>query len=92
MKLGNYVLGDWRKGTGEGIPLYNSVNGSVVAEVDTQGLDFGEILEYGRTVGSKVIRKMTFQERGMMLKNLALYLNKRKEQFYDISYLDLTDS
>jgi oxepin-CoA hydrolase/3-oxo-5,6-dehydrosuberyl-CoA semialdehyde dehydrogenase len=86
MKLGNYVLGDWREGNGEGTPLYNSVNGSVVAEVDTQGLDFGEILEYGRTVGSKVIRKMTFQERGMMLKKLALYLNKRKEHFYDISY------
>ncbi|MBT8232726.1 MAG: phenylacetic acid degradation bifunctional protein PaaZ [Bacteroidia bacterium] len=86
MKLGNYVLGGWKEGSGEGSPLYNSVDGSVVAEVSTQGLNFGEILEYGRNVGGKVIRKMTFQERGMMLKKLALYLNKRKDKFYEISY------
>lgn len=86
MKLGNYVLGEWRDGSGTGTPLFNSVNGSVVAEISTEGLNFEEILNYGRTVGGKVIRKMTFQERGMMLKKLALYLNKRKEKFYEISY------
>ena len=30
---------------------------------------------------------MTFQQRGQMLKKLALYLTKRKEQFYEVSYL-----
>jgi oxepin-CoA hydrolase/3-oxo-5,6-dehydrosuberyl-CoA semialdehyde dehydrogenase len=29
---------------------------------------------------------MTFQERGNMIKSLALYLTKRKEAFYEISY------
>lgn len=29
---------------------------------------------------------MTFQERGNMLKSLALYLTKRKEQFYELSF------
>jgi len=33
-----------------------------------------------------VLRKMTFQERGNMLKKLALYLTKRKDAFYDLSY------
>jgi len=35
---------------------------------------------------AKKIRKMTFQERGNMIKSLAMHLTKRKEQFYEISY------
>lgn len=85
-KLGNYVMGHWVEGDGEGSPLYNAVNGNIVATATTKGLDFEKILQYGRTEGGKVLRKMTFQERGVMLKKLALYLTKRKEQFYDISY------
>lgn len=86
MKLGNYIQGNWVEGKGEGSPLYNAINGDVVATVSTSGLDFGEILAYGRKVGSKSLRQMTFFERGMMLKKLALYLTKKKEQFYEISY------
>lgn len=85
-KLGNYVLGNWIEGDGDGKPLFNAVNGEVVAAVSTKGLDFAEILAYGRNVGNPALRKMTFQERGNMLKKLALYLTKRKEQFYEISY------
>ncbi|MEL6848719.1 MAG: phenylacetic acid degradation bifunctional protein PaaZ, partial [Bacteroidota bacterium] len=85
-KLGNYVLGSWTEGAGEGAPLYNAVTGEVIGHATTKGLDFGEILGYGRTVGGPPLRKMTFQQRGLMLKKLALYLNKRKEQFYEVSY------
>lgn len=86
-KLGNYVLGNWVEGDGDGNTLYNSVTGDVVATATSKGLDFGEILEYGRKVGGKPLRKMTFQQRGNMLKKLALYLTKRKEQFYEVSYM-----
>jgi len=86
MKLGNYITGGWREGTGEGSPLYNAVTGEVVATVATAGIDFGEVLDYGRRVGSPALRKMTFQERGNMIKKLALYLTKKKAQFYDVSY------
>ena len=86
-KLGNYVLGKWTEGEGEGKPLFNSVTGEIVGLASTKGLDFGEILEYGRKVGGPPLRKMTFQQRGNMLKKLALYLTKRKEQFYEVSYM-----
>lgn len=85
-KLGNYVLGNWTEGQSEGKPLYDAVHGDVIALATSDGLDFGEILSYGRKVGGPPLRKMTFQERGMMLKKLALYLTKRKDQFYEISY------
>ena len=85
-KIQNYVLGKWTSGQGEGVPLINSVNGEIIGNVSTEGLNFAEILHYGRTKGGEKLRKMTFQERGNMLKSLALYLTKRKEQFYEISY------
>jgi len=85
-KLGNYILGNWIEGEGDGTPLYNSVNGEIVAHATTKGLDFADILTYGRKIGSPALRKMTFQERGMMLKKLALYLTKKKELFYPVSY------
>ena len=86
MKLGNYVLGKWTEGDGEGNPLFNAYNGDLVATATTKGIDLTKVLEYGRNTGSKALRKMTFQQRGNMLKKLALYLTKRKEQFYEVSY------
>ncbi|WP_309642619.1 phenylacetic acid degradation bifunctional protein PaaZ [Flavobacterium sp.] len=86
MKLGNYVNGHWTEGKGEGSPLFDSVTGEIITHASTEGLNFEEILHYGRTKGGEKLRKMTFQERGNMIKKLALYLNKRKEQFYEISY------
>ncbi len=85
-KLGNYVLGKWGNGAGEGVPIYNAFNGELIHHSTAVGLDFGDILEYGRKTGGPSLRKMTFQERGNMLKKLAIHLMKRKAQFYTISY------
>ncbi|MFS4494739.1 phenylacetic acid degradation bifunctional protein PaaZ [Maribacter sp. 2308TA10-17] len=85
-KAQNFVLGDWVEGKGAGIPMYDAITGDVVALSDTEGLNFEEILNFGRTMGGQVLRKMTFQERGNMLKKLALHLTKKKEPFYELSY------
>lgn len=66
--------------------MFNSVDGALIATASTEGLNFEEILDYGRKKGGQPLRKMTFQERGMMLKSLALHLMKKKEEFYKISY------
>lgn len=84
-KLENYIQGQWTPGDGDGIPLHNAINGNLVATATTKGLDFGDILQYGRDNG-EALRKMTFWERGVMLKKLAMYLMKRKDAFYEISY------
>lgn len=86
MKLGNYITGKWTEGDGNGQELYNAVNGEIVAFATTKGFDFASILDYGRTKGSPALRKMTFQERGLMLKALALHLLEHKEKFYTLSY------
>ncbi len=86
MKLGNYIAGNWVTGEGDGQELLNAVTGEAVAIATTKGIDFSAMLDHGRRVGNPVLRKMTFQERGRMLKALALYLTERKEKFYDVSY------
>ena len=86
-KLGNYVLGSWMEGEGSGQMLYNAVNGEEIAVATTRGIDFDKILDYGRRVGSPALRKMTFQQRGLMLKSLALYLRKHLDEFYRLSYM-----
>jgi oxepin-CoA hydrolase/3-oxo-5,6-dehydrosuberyl-CoA semialdehyde dehydrogenase len=86
MKLGNYILGQWVEGDGDGQALYNAVTGELIANATTKGLDFASILDYGRKTGSPALRKMTFQERGRMLKALALHLLSQKEKFYTLSY------
>jgi len=86
MKLGNYVGGHWTEGNGQGAPLFDSVTGDIITYASTEGLNFEEILHYGRTKGGEKLRKMTFQERGNMIKKLALHLTKKKEQFYELSY------
>ncbi len=86
MKLENYITGNWITGDGEGQQLFNAVTGEPVAVSTTKGLDFKSILEYGRTVGNPALRKMTFHERGNMLKALALHLRDHLDKFYAISY------
>ncbi|MFT3682025.1 MAG: phenylacetic acid degradation bifunctional protein PaaZ [Ferruginibacter sp.] len=85
-KLANYITGSWITGDGDGQLLYNAVTGEAIAAATTKGLDFKSILEYGRNVGNPALRKMTFHQRGRMLKELALYLRKHLQQFYNISY------
>ncbi len=86
MKLENYITGNWITGDGDGQQLYNAVTGEAFSAASTQGLDFKSILEYGRTVGNPALRKMTFHERGNMLKALALHLRNHLDEFYAISY------
>ncbi|MEM6686370.1 MAG: phenylacetic acid degradation bifunctional protein PaaZ, partial [Bacteroidota bacterium] len=86
MILQSYINGQWTQGTGEGSPMFDAVTGDTIGFATTEGLDIPAALHYGRTKGGEKLRKMTFQERGNMLKKLALYLTKRKEQFYEISY------
>lgn len=85
MKLQNYAQGRWVEGTEEGKPLFNAITGEQIASASSKGLDFAEMMHYARTVGGPALRKMDFQERGLMLKALALHLISQKKKFYTLS-------
>ncbi|HEU4718973.1 MAG TPA: phenylacetic acid degradation bifunctional protein PaaZ, partial [Bacteroidia bacterium] len=84
--LDNYALGKWTAGEGNGQVLYNAITGDPVATASSKGLDFEAMLKYGRKTGGPLLRKMTFHERGRMLRALALHLLSKKEEFYKISW------
>ena len=81
----NYILGAWEKGEGTETELFNAINGAALGNVSSAGIDYKEVLQYGRSVGGPSLRKMTFQERGRMLKALAFYLLDRKNSYYKVS-------
>ena len=81
----NYALGSWVKGEGEGTALFNSISGNQIGTASSKGLDFAEMMNYARKTGGPALRKMTFQERGLMLKSLALHLHSVKNKFYALS-------
>jgi len=85
--LGNYVMGKWTEGEGEGQLLYNACTGEPVAKTSTKGIDFAAVLGFAREKGNPALRNLTFHERGRMLRALAHYLSEKKEQFYRISYM-----
>ncbi len=74
MKLQNYTNGKWVAGEGEGQTLYNAITGVEIATASSKGLDFAAMMDYARKTGGPSLRKMTFQERGRMLKALAMHL------------------
>ncbi|GGH69047.1 phenylacetic acid degradation bifunctional protein PaaZ [Phaeocystidibacter marisrubri] len=86
MNIQNYVAGQWVSGTGEEFLATDAITGEAIGTVSSAGIDYAEVLEYGRRTGGPALRKMTFQERGRMLKALALHLMKHKDKFYEVSF------
>ncbi len=84
-KLKNYAEGQWVEGNTDGEVLYNAITGDSIFTASSAGLDFGSMMHYARTKAGARLRKMTFQERGLMLKALAMYLMERKERYYTVS-------
>jgi oxepin-CoA hydrolase/3-oxo-5,6-dehydrosuberyl-CoA semialdehyde dehydrogenase len=85
-QLENYITGSWVKGADEGQLLFNAVTGEPIARASSRGLDFKAMIEYARKTGNPNLRRLTFHERGRMLKALALHLRKHLEKFYALSY------
>ena len=84
-KYENYALGNWVSGNGNETVLHNAITGAEIGTVSS-GLDFSSMMKYARDIGSPALRKLTFQQRGLMLKKLALHLHKVKSKFYPISF------
>jgi len=85
--LENYAEGKWYKASSSTETLYNAITGEAIYSAGSEGLDFDGMMKYARKTGNKNLRKMTFQQRGRMLKALAMHLMTKKEDFYKVSAL-----
>ena len=81
----SFVRGQWCRGKDDLVPVHSAIDGQVVAETGSGGIDFDGVVEHGRAAGGKALRAMTFQERAMMLKALGQAIMARKEELYELA-------
>ena len=85
MVLRSYVGGRWLA-PASGAPVYDAVTGELVAEVSSDGVDFGAALSYGRSAGGPALRAMTFHERAELAKAAGQLLRDHRDELYQLSY------
>jgi oxepin-CoA hydrolase / 3-oxo-5,6-dehydrosuberyl-CoA semialdehyde dehydrogenase len=83
--LRSYVAGRWQAPDG-GAPVYDAVTGELVAEVSSDGVDFGAALAYGRNTGGPVLRELTFHQRAELVKAVGQQLREHRDELYELSY------
>ena len=85
MSIQSYICGEWVDGADSGVEVYNAVNGNVIGNISSSGIDFSQSLTHARELGGHALRKMSFHERANCLKLLAQHLMANKEEFYKVS-------
>lgn len=85
MKTKSYVYGQWLEGQGRGVEVKHAVNGEVIAETSSEGVEFNRLLEYGRQVGGAALATLTLHQRANRLKALGKHLLSKKKEFYKLS-------
>jgi oxepin-CoA hydrolase / 3-oxo-5,6-dehydrosuberyl-CoA semialdehyde dehydrogenase len=85
LNIQSYISGEWVSGADSGVEVFNAVNGQVIGNVSSTGIDFGQSLSYAREQGGHSLRAMSFHDRANCLKALAQHLMSQKEKFYEVS-------
>lgn len=86
LTLKNYAEDQWFEATRGLADIFSAVDGSVVAQTGTEGVDFRAMLEHARGIGGGKLRSMSFHARANMVKALASAIMERKEELYALSY------
>ena len=81
----SFVLGDWISGTGTPAVLLDATTEEPLAEVGAAGIDMAAVCAYAREAGGPALRKLSFAERGAMLKALSGVLHEHREELIELS-------
>ena len=89
--LQSYVQGAWWQpadadlAAAPAAEVRDAVTGELVARVSSAGLDLDAAMTYARTTGQASLGALTFHQRAVILKQLALALTERKAELYELS-------
>lgn len=85
--LQSYVHDSWwgPADDARGTEVRDASTGEIVAKVSSDGLDLGAAMEFARTTGQRSLGELTFHQRAVILKQLALALTERKRELYELS-------
>lgn len=65
--------------------VHDAATGELVCQVSTDGIDTAGAVAHARSVGQESLGQLTFHQRALRLKQLALYLGEHKEELYELS-------
>ncbi len=77
--LESHALDRWFSPTEGLVDIASAIDGRVVAQASTRGLDFAAMVRHAREVGGPALRALTFHERADILRALAKHLGEHKE-------------
>jgi oxepin-CoA hydrolase/3-oxo-5,6-dehydrosuberyl-CoA semialdehyde dehydrogenase len=83
--LSSYVCGSWHVPPDDGVRLTDAATGEEIGRISSTGIDMAAALEYGRRVGGPALRELTFHQRAVLLKALALRLREHRDELYALS-------
>lgn len=85
--LPSYVNGAWwaPESDPDAVIVRDASTGEEITRVSTKGLDLAGAVAYARETGQRSLGTLTFHQRAMVLKNLAIALNDRREELYALS-------
>ncbi|KTS07530.1 phenylacetic acid degradation bifunctional protein PaaZ [Microbacterium testaceum] len=85
--LPSYVNGAWWTPVDDpdAAIVRDASTGDEIVRVSTRGLDLARAVAYARREGQKSLGSLTFPQRAMVLKNLAIALNERRDELYALS-------
>lgn len=84
----SYLQGSWwvPDALPQHAPIARDANtGEPLAAVSAEGADLAAVVQYGREIGQRELADFTFHQRALKLKELAMFLNGRREELYEIS-------
>ncbi|HUC60981.1 MAG TPA: 3,4-dehydroadipyl-CoA semialdehyde dehydrogenase [Alphaproteobacteria bacterium] len=84
-RLGNYLAGAWRFGTGPGSALVDPTTGDELVWADAEGVDLKAALGFARLNGGTALRAMSYAARAQMLDRIAEALAARRAEFEAIA-------
>ncbi len=83
----SFIAGQWwTPATEGGTEVRDANTGELLATVTNDKLDVAAAVKYGRSSGQQELAKLSLHERALKLKELALYLNERRKDLYEISF------
>ncbi|MBE7195060.1 MAG: phenylacetic acid degradation bifunctional protein PaaZ [Gordonia polyisoprenivorans] len=84
--LGSYVADTWVTPDGGRTAVLDAVTGEEITWISDGDLDTASMVGHARSVGHRELARLTFHQRALVLKQLALHLQSVKDELYPLSY------
>ncbi len=85
INLQSYIAGQWFTGTDAPVELCHAITNKPIATINSGGFDGLSALDYARQTGRSALQNLSFHDRALRLKHLALYLLEHKDELYAVS-------